>query len=535
MNRDFEPYPVLETERLILNEITDDHVEELSAVLSDPDVAKYDYFYPTKSIEEVMQFIERYGEERQDNEEITWGIFEKHSKKLVGTCGIGNFSDPAKRGEVGYAIAQEHWGKGYAAESIGAVVTYGFEVVGLNRIEGNITPGNQPSERVLEKNGFTREGHVRQRDWMKGQLVDSIVMGLLKSDFEARKTQRLSHFQDPSLKEKILSLEKSLKETDFSGRFQIQKGDELIFDHVKGFADRSEGRLSNKETLYGTASGTKFLTALGIGKLLEAKFLSLDTPASEVLNLEIESYDPKITIRQLLSHTSGMPDYLDEDLFEDVDNIELAIPNYKLVSPKDYLPLFPRIPMIFEPGSQFAYNNGAFVYLAMIIETLSGMSYKDYINHELLEPIGITRSGVFATNDLPSNAALGYVLEEDRWVSNIFKLPIQAGGDGGAWINAADMLTLWQAFDSAQIVSEDMKNEFIKSHAVVEADRGIEYGLGLWLKKTEKGYEPFVVGSDAGVSFKSSYNLSTKGYRFAVSNTTEGVWDVIDEFNAIQI
>lgn len=186
MNRDFEPYPLLETERLILNEITDQHVEELSVILSDPEVAKHDYFYPTKNLEEVMQFIERYGEERQDNEEITWGIFEKSTKKLVGTCGLGDFLDQAKRAEIGYALAQDHWGKGYATEAIQAVVAYGFEVVGLNRIEASITPGNESSVRVLEKNGFTREGLVRQRDYLKGQLVDSIIMGILRTDYEGQ-------------------------------------------------------------------------------------------------------------------------------------------------------------------------------------------------------------------------------------------------------------------------------------------------------------------------------------------------------------
>lgn len=184
MNRDFEPYPLLETQRLILNEITDRHVEDLSLVLSDPDVAKHDYFYPTKNLDEVMQFIERYGEERQDNAEITWGIFEKETKRLVGTCGLGDFLDQAKRAEVGYAIAKDYWGKGYATEAIGAVIDYGFKVIGLNRIEASVTPGNEPSVRVLEKNGFIKEGLVRQRDYLKGQLVDSIIMGILRSDFE---------------------------------------------------------------------------------------------------------------------------------------------------------------------------------------------------------------------------------------------------------------------------------------------------------------------------------------------------------------
>lgn len=184
MNRNFEIYPQMETERLVLNEIKSEHAEDLSVLLSDEAVAKYEYFYPTQTLDQVHKFINHYAQERSEAEEITWGIFEKASNRLIGTCCLGDFCDDARRAEIGYAVVQSKWGKGYAIEALQAVLAYGFNVLDLNRIEGTITPGNDASIRVLEKLGFVREGHVRERDLIKGELVDGIIMGLLKKEFE---------------------------------------------------------------------------------------------------------------------------------------------------------------------------------------------------------------------------------------------------------------------------------------------------------------------------------------------------------------
>ncbi len=179
INKNFEPFPVLETERLILTEISIKYLDDLSLILSDPEVAKYEYFYPTENSEQVEKFILRYQKERNEKEEITWGIIAKTSKKLIGTCCLGDFSESARRAEVGYAMARNEWGKGYATEAIKAIVEYGFAEMNLNRIEAFITPGNVASIRVLEKIGFIKEGHVRERDLIKGELVDGIIMSKL--------------------------------------------------------------------------------------------------------------------------------------------------------------------------------------------------------------------------------------------------------------------------------------------------------------------------------------------------------------------
>lgn len=182
----FIPFPKLETKRLILRQVDYGDVEQLYEMLSDAEVAKFDYFYPVTSKEEVLKFIERFKEELDENEEITWGIVLKETNKLIGTCCLGDFDDGARRAEIGYDVTQSEWGKGYATEALKAVVEYGFDVMNLNRIEATITPGNNASVRVLEKLNFVHEGIVRERDLIKGKLEDGIMMSILKREYEGK-------------------------------------------------------------------------------------------------------------------------------------------------------------------------------------------------------------------------------------------------------------------------------------------------------------------------------------------------------------
>ncbi|SMF87098.1 ribosomal-protein-alanine N-acetyltransferase [Paenibacillus uliginis N3/975] len=179
----FIPFPILETERLILRLVEDRDAEQLYEILSDAEVAKFDYFYPVTSKEQVLKFIERYKKEIEENEEITWGIILKETNKLIGTCCLGSFDEGARRGELGYDIAQVKWGKGYATEALEAVIDYGFDIMNLNRIEATITPGNDASVKVLSKLNFIQEGVVRERDLIKGKLEDGIMMSILKRDY----------------------------------------------------------------------------------------------------------------------------------------------------------------------------------------------------------------------------------------------------------------------------------------------------------------------------------------------------------------
>lgn len=183
MNHYFSPFPELITDRMQLRKITDNDATDLLAILGDPQVAQYEYFYPLATREEALAFIRRYQRELAEGMEITWGLADKVTGKIIGTCCLGNISQGSRRAEIGYNVARAHWKKGYATEAIRAVVDFGFTKLNLNRIEATITPGNDASVKVLKKLGFLQEGLLRERDLIKGKLEDGIMMALLQRDW----------------------------------------------------------------------------------------------------------------------------------------------------------------------------------------------------------------------------------------------------------------------------------------------------------------------------------------------------------------
>lgn len=167
-------------------------------------------------------------------------------------------------------------------------------------------------------------------------------------------------------KDRILNLIQSeAADINFSGVISITRGDQSLFESASGFADRSNNIPNQLDTRFGTASGTKFFTALGIGRLIDSGKFSLNTRLSELVRYEFPLYDPGITVKHLLTHTSGVFDYYDEETVEDFDNYFVDISWYQLATPSDYLPLFQNEPMKFKPGERFAYSNGGYILWRM--------------------------------------------------------------------------------------------------------------------------------------------------------------------------
>ncbi len=174
------------------------------------------------------------------------------------------------------------------------------------------------------------------------------------------------------------------QETDFSGVVSISRKGRRICNAAFGFRDRKNSLPNTPETLFGIASGTKLFTALGIGALIAAGKLSLDTRVKELEVRNAGYVDPDATIRQLLNHTSGIFDYLDEEAVEDFDAFRVAIPWSDLQTPSDYFPLFKDQPMKFPPGRRYSYSNGGYVFLGILIEELSGRLHREFMHEHVL-------------------------------------------------------------------------------------------------------------------------------------------------------
>ncbi len=316
------------------------------------------------------------------------------------------------------------------------------------------------------------------------------------------------------------------EETNFSGVAVAHRSGTRVAEIVAGFADRAQQRPVEPGTRFATASATKGLTALAVACLVERGELSLGTPVRDLVGDDLPRVDPRVTIEQLLGHTSGVGDYLDEEELDDVDDYVLDTPVHLLTEPDAYLPMVAAPDQVSPPGTRFAYNNGGYVMLSIAVERAAGRSFYDVVDECVLGPAGMRRSGFFRADHLPPGAALGY-LADGR--TNVFHLPVRGAGDGGAYATVADVEALWAALFAGRIVSPAMVDRLTSPRSDVPSE-GLRYGLGFWLAADR----PTVMleGMDAGVSFRSAHDPGSGSGYTVMSNTSTGAWPLVKLLDA---
>ena len=311
------------------------------------------------------------------------------------------------------------------------------------------------------------------------------------------------------------------EETSFSGAVSIFNDDKPLYEEAFGYADIAEKRCNNINTRFAIASGTKFFTALGIGTLIDRGSLSLNTTVKEIFGKELSYVDSHATIANLLSHTSGIYDYYDEELDIDCEDFFVDIPWFQLETPVDYLPLFEGKLPKFNPGERYSYSNGGYVFLGIILERITGQLYRDYIHEHVFTPAGMNDSGFFSFTQLPENTAWGYKPNKDgTFNTNIYNLPIRGASDGGMYTTVGNIHRVWKSFLGYGILSEKLTDNYLTLHAVIN-DR-FRYGFGVYMRKHPDMDMVFFGGGDAGVGFDSRY-IWKKNLGFTVvSNITDG-------------
>lgn len=277
------------------------------------------------------------------------------------------------------------------------------------------------------------------------------------------------------------------------------------------------------ETQFAIASGTKTLTALAVLSLIAEGRLALDSDVWDVLDDAADFVQCGVTVRQLLAHSSGMGDYLDESAIAGVENYTLEVAVHELVEPADYSVLLRGRSPKFSPGASFAYCNSGYVLLARLIEMVSGRSYYDFIHERVCVPAGASAAAFCRMDQLPSSAAVGY-LPSRGWSTNHRQLPLRGAGDGGAYATGGDITRLWSAVVAGRIVPLSLVQEMLRpQHERGPGRHG--YGLGIWLVRDREAV--FMEGLDAGISFRSTFERSTGLVCTVMSNTTRGAWPVV--------
>lgn len=313
--------------------------------------------------------------------------------------------------------------------------------------------------------------------------------------------------------------------TGFSGAVSVHRRGEVEFARGYGMAHRALRVPNTPETLFGTASGGKSFTALAVMTLVEDGVLGLSTTARSVLGGDLPLIDDAVTVEHLLTHRSGIGDYLDEEADWDVSDYVLPVPVHQLAETEAFVPVVDGYPQQFAPGERFAYCNGGYIVLALIAERVSGQPYHELVESRVCRRAGLRDTAFLRSDELPAAAALGY-LGDDTDRTNVFHLPVRGNGDGGIYSTTGDLDRFWSALFAGRIVSTDTLAAMVEPRSDVPAE-DMRYGMGFSLHAT--GPAVILEGYDAGVSFRSTHDPVSGLTVTVVSNTSEGAWPVIEE------
>lgn len=181
---DADRLPTIATERLHLRWLTPADVPALFDVFGDPAVCQYWSRAALADLAAAAALQREIAHCFAERSLFQWGIAERATDAVVGTCTLASLSAEHRRAEVGFALARAAWGRGYLAEALPALLAFAFGTLALHRVEADVDPRNARSIRVLERAWFRREGLLRERYHLAGEAQDALMYGLLRREWE---------------------------------------------------------------------------------------------------------------------------------------------------------------------------------------------------------------------------------------------------------------------------------------------------------------------------------------------------------------
>lgn len=175
--------PTLKAQRVHLRWLRDEDVPALFAVFGDPNVTRYWGHRVMPDVKAAAALLEGIRTSFTQRELFQWGVALSETDSIIGTCTLASLDLENRRAELGFALAQAYWGHGYMTEMLRVLLQFAFTEMQLHRLTADTDPNNQPSIRLLEKLGFRREGYFREHYLVQGEPQDSIMYGLLCSEW----------------------------------------------------------------------------------------------------------------------------------------------------------------------------------------------------------------------------------------------------------------------------------------------------------------------------------------------------------------
>ena len=184
--RVFSHLPELTTERLTLRKMLVADASDMYEYAARPEVTKYLTWQPHPDRDYTREYLQYLGTRYAAGMFYDWAIVYEPDCKMVGTCGFNSFNCTSDSAEVGYVLNPDYWGKGIAPEALTRVLEFGFDDLGLHRIEAKFIEDNDRSRRVMEKVGMRFEGVLREAMYVKGNYVNIGICSILESEWREK-------------------------------------------------------------------------------------------------------------------------------------------------------------------------------------------------------------------------------------------------------------------------------------------------------------------------------------------------------------
>lgn len=250
----------------------------------------------------------------------------------------------------------------------------------------------------------------------------------------------------------------------------VARHGEILLEKGYGLADAEHDVPADEETMFRIGSVTKQFTAALVMRLVEQEKLALDDELAEYVP-DFPLQGRKVTIEQLLQHTSGIKSYTElGEEWQKVWPLEL--------SHAELLALVDDKPFDFEPGTDWHYSNTGYYLLGMVIEKVSGRSYAEQLRAELCEPLGLARTRYDSNRELIPKRAQGYALEGEWLVNDQILGMAQPGAAGGIVSTAGDLVRWQMALSSGKVVSPESFARMC-TPTVLPNGHDTRYGFGL--------------------------------------------------------
>ena len=312
----------------------------------------------------------------------------------------------------------------------------------------------------------------------------------------------------------------------FNGSILVAEKGKVIYQNALGSADFDSGRELDLDTSFYIASVSKPFTAMAVMMLKEDGLLSYDDKLSKYFSV-FPKYADRVTIAQLLRHTSGIPDYFTLEPYDDIKNSDvLAI-------------LASQEKLDFEPGDKFSYSNSGYALLSLIIEQVSGQKFHKFLTKRIFEPLKMTRTLVFdESKPQIDNRAVGYNRTE---IKNDYR--ILTTGDGGIYSTVGDLHKWDRALYTEQLISKTTMDEAFFEKPLNDGTKagfwdGSGYGFGWMINKNIVKHSGGLFGYRAYIErqMEREYTiiiLTNKGDALDLNDITSKVSKILSNYTIL--